>query len=505
MAKTVSPLEIYPYLPDDCETLFKIAETESKMAVAAKLAGRKLKMRDIREIYEQLPPEFMRKYEKLTELLKPAIAEIEIGAGDKKITIGGDDVMFRHTLSFYNKPPIAADVWDTMTGAELLSRLEKITAFRKFYVGDFLYLDMVAVRSVSGSSETFGKCVETVVKNCDLPLILCTKNPEIMRSGLKSSAGKNPLMYACDTANREKMTQLAIEFDVPVVVCGGGDLDTLQTLAMTLQNDGVDKIVLDPGMPVWGADFKKAFQNFIKIRKAGMDGGMSGGTDGGIDGGMNGGKALAFPLIALPIAARTDGSGADRSKEKLPPEIVAGYHETMAASALTIRYADLMIIHGLEAHELLPLVHVTDMIYTDPRTPSAVEPKLYRIGHPGPESPVLFTTNFALTYYTVESDLTSAGFNGFLLAVNTGGLGVEAAVAGGQLTAEVIKKGFEDAAFDIKAETKHGTLILPGLAARLQNDIEKIMEVSTLVGPMDSGRLAKWLEENRPPKKEKDS
>ena len=504
MAKTVSPLAIYPYLPDDFETLSKMAGTESKMAgtvsetasrtvcetvskmtVATRLAGRKLKVQDIRGIYEQLPPEFMQKYEKLEDLLKPAIAEIEIGMGDKKVTIGGDDVMFRHTLSFYNKPPIAVDVWDTMTDAELLSRLEKITAFRKFYVGDFLYLDMVAVRSVSGRPETFGKCVDLVIKNCDLPLILCTKKPEIMRSGLKKAAGRNPLMYACDTANREEMTKLAIEFDVPVVVSGGGDLDTLKTLAVTLQKDGVDKIVLDPGMPVWGADFKSAFQNFIKIRKAGMDGG----------------KDLAFPMIALPIAARADGSGADKSKEKLPPEIVADYHETMAASALTIRYADLMIIHSLEAHALLPLVHVTDMIYTDPRTPSTVEPKLYRIGNPDSASPVLFTTNFALTYYTVESDLVSAGFNGFLFAVNTGGLGVEAAVAGGQLTAEVIKKGFEEAAFDLKAETNHRTLILPGLAARLQNDVEKIMEISTMVGPMDSGRLAKWLEENWPPKK----
>ena len=60
------------------------------------------------------------------------------------------------------------------------------------------------------------------------------------------------------------------------------------------------------------------------------------------------------------------------------------------------------------------------------------------VGNPDAESPVLFTTNFALTYYTVESDLESAGISGYLLAVNTGGLGVEAAVAGGQLTADVI-------------------------------------------------------------------
>jgi acetyl-CoA decarbonylase/synthase complex subunit gamma len=219
--------------------------------------------------------------------------------------------------------------------------------------------------------------------------------------------------------------------------------------------------------------------------------------------GIDGDKSLAFPIIALPIASRctrpkneNENENKNEKEKGMPSEVAAGYKETMIAAALTVRYADMMIIHGLDAYELLPLVHVADMIYTDPRTPSSVEPKMYEIGTPDFTSPVLFTTNFALTYYTVESDLMSAGVSGYLLAVNTGGLGVEAAVAGGQLTAEAILKDFEKAGFDIKEKTSRKTLILPGLAARLQSDIEKLMGVSTLIGPMDSGRLAKWLEEN---------
>ncbi|WNY22840.1 Corrinoid/iron-sulfur protein large subunit [Methanimicrococcus hongohii] len=501
MAKQVSPLDIYPLLPENCETLFGT----SKMAVATQLAGKKMKVGDVKEIYENLPPEFAEKYEKLAALLSPLIREIEIGAGEKKVIIGGDDVMFRHTLSFYNKPPIAVDVWDTMSETELIERINKIQSFQKFYVGDFLYLDMIAVRSTSGNPETFGKTVEKIISHTDLPLILCTKNPEIMRAGLDAAGGKNPLMYACDTKNRKEMTKLALEFDVPIVISAGGNLDELKALSITLQKDGVSKIVIDPGTSSYGPEFKKTFQNFVKLRKAGLDGD----------------KDLAFPLIALPIAARKSSRGSNRTnnstnnsgseadsntekleKETLPSEIVADYHETIAASALTVRYADIMIIHGLEGHELLPIVHVTDMIYTDPRTPSSVEPKMYEIGNPDSTSPVLFTTNFALTYYTVESDLESAGFNGYVLAVNTGGLGVEAAVAGGQLTADVVKKDFEEAQFNFEDRTTHQTVVLPGLAARLQSDIEKSMNIAALVGPMDSGRLPKWLEENWPPKKE---
>ena len=479
MARKISPLDIYPYLPDNCEELFQT----SKMVTATQLAGRKLKLKDIKEIYSTLPPEFMQKYVALEDLLKSAIREIEIGVGEKAVTIGGDDVMFRHTLSFYNKPPIAVDVWDTMNDAELEERIGRIQSFQKFYVGAFLRLDMIAVRSVSGNPETFKKCVQKITAQSDLPLILCTKNPEIMRAGLEAAAGLNPLMYACDVQNYKEMTKLALEYDVPIVISANGNLDALKSLSATLQNDGVSKIVLDPGTAGFGSEFKNTFQRFIKIRKAGLDGDPD----------------LAFPMLALPIAARKSDKSAAAAKTALPADIAADYSETLTAASLTVRYADIMIIHGLEGHELLPLVHAADMIYIDPRTPSSVESKLYELGTPNVSSPVLFTTNFALTYYTVESDLMSAAFDGYVLAVNTGGLGVEAAVAGGQLTADVVRQNFENAAFDFE-NLDHNTIIIPGLAARLQSDIEKAMGVSTLVGPMDSGRLAKWLEENWPPK-----
>lgn len=477
MAKQISPLEIYPLLPDDCETLFGM----TRMAVATQLAGRKLKVKDIKEIYENLPREYEEKYDALVALLRPQIREIEIGTGDKKVVIGGDDVLFRHTLSFYNKPPVAVDVWDTQDTEELASRIEKIISFRKFYVGKDLHLDMIAVRSVSGSPEIFGKCVEKVIAQTDLPLILCTKDPEIMRAGLSAADGKKPLLYACTAENRTEMTRLALEYNVPIAISADGNLDQLKTLSAALQKEGISNIVIDPGV---GPAFQKTFQNFIRLRKAGIEGD----------------RDVAFPLIALPIAARSGLWAAD-AKHTLPPEVEADYRETIAASAFTVRYADVMIIHGTQGHELLPLLHVTDMIYTDPRTPSSVEPKLYRIGNPDSTSPVLFTTNFALTYYTVESDLESAGFNGYVLAVNTGGLGVEAAVAGGQLTADIIRKNFEEALFNFEDQTDYKTLVLPGLAARLQNDVEKSMNIAAVVGPMDSGRLGKWLADNWPPEK----
>ena len=73
-------------------------------------------------------------------------------------------------------------------------------------------------------------------------------------------------------------------------------------------------------------------------------------------------------------------------------------------------------------------------------------------------------------------------------------------MAGGQLTAAKIKKGIEDSGFDLKNDTTHNTIILPGLAARLQGDVEDETGARVMIGPADSGRLPGWMEKNWPPK-----
>ena len=60
-------------------------------------------------------------------------------------------------------------------------------------------------------------------------------------------------------------------------------------------------------------------------------------------------------------------------------------------------------------------------IYTDPRKPVAVAPGLKVFGTPDENSPVMFTSNFALTYYTVASDIESSKTNAYLIVVDAEG------------------------------------------------------------------------------------
>ncbi|AKB14093.1 acetyl-CoA decarbonylase/synthase gamma subunit [Methanosarcina thermophila] len=467
--KINSPLEAYKYLP---QTNCGECGEATCMAFASKLIDRSGKP-------TQCPPlvkekKFAKKLAELERLLAPEIREITIGVGDRAVKIGGDDVLYRHKLTFFNKTKMFYDVTDTMDEAALLERTKKVADFRKFYVGRNLLLDGVAIRSVSNDPEKFAAAVKKV-SEVGIPMILCSFNPAVLKAGLEVAKDKNPLIYAANKDNWKEVGELALEYNVPVVVSAFNDLDGLKTLAKTFAEAGIKDIVLDPGTYPSGQGLKDSFTNFLKIRRAGIMGDTE----------------IAYPIMALPITAWMAG---------ISDPVSAAYWETAMAAIFTIRYGDIMILHSLEPYATLPEVHLAETIYTDPRTPVAVDSKMYKVGEPDENSPVLFTTNFALTYYTVESDLSSNGITCWLLAVDTDGIGVEAAAAGGQLTADKVKDAFEKSGFDLKKDVTHNTVIIPGLAARLQGDLEDKLGARVLVGPMDSGRLPGWFEKNWPPK-----
>ncbi len=466
--KINSPLEAYKYLPG---TNCGECGEQTCMAFAAHLIDRSMKLTDCTPMLEQ---KFKKKFKELQALLAPEIREVEIGVGEKAVKIGGDDVLYRHRLTFFDQTAFAYDVWDTMPENELVERVQKIQDFKKFYVGNFLTLDMVAVRCVSKDPKKFADTVKKVIDTTDLPLILCSFDPDVLKAGLEVSKDKNPLLYAANKDNWQQVADLALEYNVPVTLFSPDDLDTLKSLAVSFAKMGTEKLVLDPGTFPSGKGLKKTFTNFLKIRRAGVDGD----------------RDIAYPIMAVPLTAWMVQDDA----------VSASYWETVIASIFTIKYGDVMIMHSIEPYALLPQLHIRDTIYTDPRKPVSVQPAMYKVGTPDKDSPVLVTTNFALTYYTVESDLASSKINCFLWAIDTDGIGVEAAVAGGQLTAAKIKKGIEDSGFHLKNDTTHNTIILPGLAARLQGDVEDETGARVMIGPADSGRLPGWMEKNWPPK-----
>jgi len=236
-----------------------------------------------------------------------------------------------------------------------------------------------------------------------------------------------------------------------------------------LLNYGVEDLVLDPGT-FSGNGLADTLNNFTMIRRAAC---------------KRGDELCSFPLIGVPMTVWMERDGT--------PEEIAKWREAYLASLLIVRFADIIILHSVDGWSLLPNVILRQNIYTDPRKPVAVEPGLKVFGTPDETSPVMFTTNFALTYYTVASDIESAKVNAYLLVVDTEGIAVDSAVAGRKLTAEKVADALKTSG--IEGKVKHRKLIIPGKSARLSGEIEELSGWQVLVGPRDSSDIPKFLQE----------
>ena len=465
--KELSPIDLYKLLP---KTNCKECGQDNCMAFATKIVNREIEIDSCKPL---LKPENAKNYAKLKDLLKPAVKEITVGVGDKAKKIGGKLVMYRHEFTYKNPTAIAIDVTDEMPENEVVTRVQKAENFNFEYIGNTLRLDMVAVRSTSEDPDKFKSCVKKVSESTKLPMILCTLNPTVAEAGLMAAPKARPLLYAATTENWKDMAELALMYNCPIVASAPNDLTSLVSLAKTLIAYGVTDIVLDPGtFPAEG--ISDTINNFTMLRRAATKGGE---------------ELAGLPLLGVPMVAWTDKG--DTAEDLIK------WRESYIASMLVVRYADVLIMHGNDGWSLLPITVLRQNIYTDPRKPVAVAPGLKVFGTPDENSPVLFTSNFALTYYTVASDIESNKVNAYLIVVETEGSAIDSGVAGRKLTAEKVADAIKES--NIESKVKHKRIISPGKASRISGEIEELSGWKVLVGPRDSSEIPKYLIEKWQP------
>jgi acetyl-CoA decarbonylase/synthase complex subunit gamma len=152
-----------------------------------------------------------------------------------------------------------------------------------------------------------------------------------------------------------------------------------------------------------------------------------------------------------------------------------------------------VIIETAEAYALLPMLTAGMNIFSDPQKPIQVEPKLYEVGEPDENSPIMFTTNFSLTYYTVESDVEAARVPAYILVVDTEGTSVLTAYSGDKLNEKVIVDAI--AKNDVENKVKHRKLIIPGYVAVMSGKLEEALGWEIMIGPRESSMLPKYFQE----------
>jgi len=465
--KELSPIDVYKLLPKiNC----KECGVDNCMAFATKIVNREMTI-------DQCPPllkkENEKAYSKLKELMKPAVKEVIVGVGDNARKLGGKLVMYRHEFTYVNPTAIAIDVTDEMAAEEVESRVKRTENYTFEYIGNTLKLDMIAVRSTSGDAEKFKATVKKVADSTKLPMVLCSLSSTVLEAGLMAAPKARPLLYAATKENWKDIAELALMYSCPLVVSAPNDLSTLVSLVKTLIAYGVTDLVLDPGTFA-NEGLPDTINNFTMLRRAAT---------------KEGEELAGFPLMGVPMVTWV---GKGETAEDL-----IKWREAYLAAMLIVRYADILVMHGNDGWSLLPITVLRQNIYTDPRKPVAVAPGLKVFGTPDENSPVMFTTNFALTYYTVASDLDSNKINAYLIVVETEGSAIDSGVAGRKLTAERVADAIKVSG--IESKVKHRKIIIPGKASRISGEIEELSGWKVQVGPRDSSEIPKYLIEKWQP------
>ncbi|MCS7227754.1 MAG: acetyl-CoA decarbonylase/synthase complex subunit gamma, partial [Endomicrobia bacterium] len=162
-------------------------------------------------------------------------------------------------------------------------------------------------------------------------------------------------------------------------------------------------------------------------------------------------------------------------------------------SVAILKYGSIIVLSTVKPEIHLALVTLRFNIYTDPQKPVTVEPKLYKIGgEPGVDSPLLVTTNFSLTYYSVEPEILNSKIPSWLLVVDTDGLSVLTAWAAEKFTPEKIAESLKKESVEEKIKQKK--MIIPGYVAVMSGKLNDLLpDWEIIVGPKEASGIPKFL------------
>jgi acetyl-CoA decarbonylase/synthase complex subunit gamma len=393
--------------------------------------------------------------EQLAEASAPPIRPVKIGAGVRAFTTGGETVQYRHEKTFYNQTALAAAVMSDMADADLEAKLKTWNAFQFERVGLNLRPELVALKDVNGDAGAFAAKAKMIAETSEFNLVLMSEDLAVMQAGVEAAGFKRPLIYAATEANLDDFGALAKDNDLPLAV-KADSVEGLVALTDKLTEMGLKDLVLDPG----SREIKQALSDQLAIRRASL---------------KDGNRSVGFPTITFPceMASNLD-------------------METLIASMLVAKYGGIVVMSDFTGESLFPLLLERLNIFTDPQRPMTVTEGIYEINNPDENSPVMVTTNFALTYFIVSGEIEGSRVPSYLLIKDAEGLSVMTAWAAGKFAGDdvgifVKKSGIMD-------KVKHTELIIPGYAAAIAGDVEEELPDWTItVGPREAAHIPGFL------------
>jgi len=437
-------LDIFKLLP---KTNCKKCGMPTCLAFAMALAQKRTKLDDCPDVSDEAK-------EKLAAAAAPPMRKVVFGSGDNQVQIGQETVLFRHEEKFHSPAVLAATVSDKLTGDDLKQRIEAVSALQFERVGQKIGVKALAVVNDSGSVESFASACAAAKEGSELALILVTDSADAMAAAAAAVKDSVPLLASATADTAEAMAKIAKENGCPLVA-KAGSIEELADLSEKIKGAGVEDIVLS----LEGLSQQDQMYNASKMRVLSLKKVF---------------RPLGYPTISF---------------------VGEGDSDTQMATAISLicKYSGIVVVDTVEPWALLPMLTAVMNIFTDPQKPVQVEPKVYKIGEPDENSPVMFTTNFSLTYYTVESDVEASRIPSYIIVVDTEGTSVLTAYSGDKLNEKTVADAMTK--FDVEKLVKHRKLIIPGYVAVMSGKLEEATNWEIMVGPRECSMLPKFLQE----------
>jgi acetyl-CoA decarbonylase/synthase complex subunit gamma len=338
---------------------------------------------------------------------------------------------------------------DELAPETLKSEVAKADTYAVNYVGIALTLDGFALECRTGDADKFAAAVKATREASKRPLILAGNDPAVLAAGLKALPGEKPMLYAANADNWEAMADLAMGAGATLAVVAP-TLEALADLTEKIKAKGLEDMALGLKDQNLSADLAMSTQ----VRRLALKKNF---------------RALGYPLVAFPPT----------------PE---------AAVQAIAKYAGFIVLDSFAPEVIYPLLVLRQNIYTDPQKPIQVQPGVYEINGPKPESPVLITTNFSITYFSVANEVEGSGMPAWLLVTDAEGMSVLTAWAAGKFDAERIAKAVKG--FSIADKVSRKRVVLPGHVAVLSGELEEELPGWEIrVGPREAVDIPKFMKE----------
>jgi acetyl-CoA decarbonylase/synthase complex subunit gamma len=437
----LSGLDIFKLLP---KTNCGDCGVPTCMAFAMKLAQKKAELKECPHASEEAKAT-------LGAASEPPIRLVKIGGADA-LEVGNETVMFRHEKTFLHPTGIAVELRTSEGEVRILERVKEIEDYTVERVGEGLSSDLFFILHDSENKEDFLKAINLIKQNSTKGIILDCANEGALREGAELLKDDRPAVLLRNEVS-DKDIELAKACNLSLILTAHS-LEDMVKQAEKAKSSGLNNIILN----LESQNAGHRLQNNTILRRSALKRNF---------------RPFGYPLFC-------------RIQEENGLDLLAG------ASMLVCKYASLIVLPEWDKALLYTLFTLRQNIYTDPQKPIQVDPKVYPIGEPTPQSPVFVTTNFSLTYFMVSGEIENSGISAHLVVVDTEGQSVLTAWAAGKFVGDKIAKFIKDIKLGEQVKTRK--LVIPGFVSQISGDLEeKLPGWEVIVGPQEASDISSFV------------